>query len=131
MTGTNNSKVTEDMVSRYHELYKKSKRIEKEMSDLKKQFHDFFDENVGPETKGELEFDGYKLQRQIRKSESFISDATIDKLESLNLADCIQVIRKPHEEKIKSALTLGFITPSDLEDCIYRKISSAIVVKEK
>ncbi|PLT30551.1 hypothetical protein [Peribacillus deserti] len=130
MTGTNN-RVTEEMVSRYHELYKKSKRIEKEMAELKKQFHEYFDDNIGPETKAELEFEGYKLQRQIRKSESFISDATIEKLESLNLGDCIQVIRKPHEEKIKSALTLGFLTPSDLEDCIYRKISSAIVVKEK
>ncbi|WP_409288240.1 hypothetical protein [Peribacillus sp. SCS-37] len=122
--------ITEEMAARYYDLSKKSKLIEKEMNDLKKQFHAYFDYNAGLEQKGEIELGPYKLSRQIRKTENYISETTIEKLESLNLIDCIEVIRKPNSEKIRSAITLGFLAESDLEDCIVKKISSAITIKE-
>ncbi|WP_409298766.1 hypothetical protein V1498_10255 [Peribacillus sp. SCS-26] len=122
--------ITEEMAARYYDLSKKSKLIEKEMNDLKKQFHAYFDYSAGSEQKGEIELGSYKLTRQIRKTENYISETTIERLESLNLSDCIEVIRKPNTEKIRSAITLGFLAESDLEDCIVQKISSAITIKE-
>ncbi|WP_026694039.1 hypothetical protein [Peribacillus kribbensis] len=123
--------ITEYMVSRYHELHKQSKQIEKEMNELKNSFHCYFDQAVGREGRGELEFPRYKLQRQVRKAESYQVQSTIELLEKMNLTDCIEIVRRPHDEKIKSAITLGFLEPTDLEECIIRKITAAIVVKEK
>lgn len=116
------------MVVQYDDLNRKKKEIEKELENLKKAFNQYFDVAVGKNVKGELNISGYKLQRQIRKSEKFEQDETVKRLEELNMMDLIQ--RKPDEGKIKSALNLGLLKEADLEGCIKQISSQAIYVKQ-
>jgi alanyl-tRNA synthetase len=121
--------ITKEMLCEFEDLNELKKDVEKRLDALKKTFHLYFDENVGVNEKGELTIDGYKLQRAIRKVEKFDIDKTVDRLESLNMVDLIQVIKKPDEEKVKAALNLGFLKNEDLEGCIAVHSSGAIYVK--
>nr|WP_246625129.1 hypothetical protein [Fictibacillus nanhaiensis] len=117
------------MVIKYNTLNERKKEVEKELDELKKVFHMYFDNVVGPNQKGEITVNQYKLQRQIRKTEKFHDEKTVHRLEELNMNELIHLVKKPDEEKVKSALTLGFINEEDLEDCIIKSASQAIVVK--
>lgn len=123
------SEITKEMLSEYEDLSELKKDVEKKLDSLKKKFHLYFDENVGVNEKGELTIEGYKLQRSIRKVERFDDAKTVDRLESLNMVDLIQVIKKPDEEKVKAAINLGFLKEEDLEGCISVHASGAIYVK--
>nr|WP_285876957.1 hypothetical protein [Fictibacillus phosphorivorans] len=107
----------------------KKKELEKELDELKKVFHIYFDNLVGPNEKGEVTVNHYKLQRQIRRSEKFNDEKTVHRLTELNMTDLIQHVPKPDEEKVKSALTLGLIKEEDLDGCLIKSASQAIVVK--
>lgn len=122
--------VTEEMVSRYYELSREVKAMEKELAKLKKHFNDYFDETVGQHVKGELLLGDYKLQRQVRRSERYIDDKTVQKLEELNMTDCIQTVKRPDEQKIEAAITLGLLSPAELDDCKEQKVTAAIYVRE-
>lgn len=121
--------ISEDLVIKYNTLSAKKKELEKELDELKKVFHIYFDNLVGPNEKGEVTVNNYKLQRQIRKSEKFNEEKTVHRLTELNMTDLIHHVPKPDEEKVKSALTLGLIKEEDLEGCLIKSASQAIVVK--
>lgn len=121
--------ISEDLVIKYNTLSAKKKELEKELDELKKVFHIYFDNLVGPNEKGEVTVNNYKLQRQIRKSEKFNEEKTVHRLTELNMTDLIHHVPKPDEEKVKSALTLGLIKEEDLEGCLVKSASQAIVVK--
>lgn len=121
--------ITEEMVSKFYELNKKKKEMELEMNQLKEIFHQYFNSLVGPNQKGELTINGYKLLRQIRKTEKYDDELTIKKLEELQMNDLILTIKKPDDAKIKSALNLGLINAKDLDGCISTTSSPAISVK--
>lgn len=121
--------ISEDLVIKYNTLSAKKKELEKELDELKKVFHIYFDNLVGPNKKGEVTVNNYKLQRQIRKSEKFNDEKTVHRLTELNMTDLIHHVPKPDEEKVKSALTLGLIKEEDLEGCLIKSASQAIVVK--
>ncbi|OOE12421.1 hypothetical protein [Fictibacillus arsenicus] len=121
--------ISEDLVIKYNTLSAKKKELEKELDELKKVFHVYFDNLVGPNEKGEVTVNNYKLQRQIRKSEKFNDEKTVLRLTALNMTELIHHVPKPDEEKVKSALTLGLIKEEDLEGCLIKSASQAIVVK--
>ena len=122
--------ITEEMVARYYQLNHEAKRIEKELRELKKRFHDYFDQTNGADTKAELRFKDYKLQRQIRQSETYMDEQTVQTLEELGLTDCVRTVKRPDDAKIEAAITLGLLDPNELEHCKQRKVTSAIVVRE-
>ncbi|WP_442593663.1 hypothetical protein [Neobacillus sp. D3-1R] len=121
--------ISKTMLWEYNQLNEQKKEIEMKLEELKKIFHHYFDESVGVNEKGELIIEDFKLQRQIRRVEKFDNAKTVDRLESLNMLDLIQIIKKPDEEKVKAALNLGFLTNDDLEGCISIQSSGAIYVK--
>jgi hypothetical protein len=123
--------ITKEMLCEYEDLLELKKEVEKKLDYLKKAFHLYFDESVGENEKGEMSLDGYKLQRSIRKVEKFDEAKTVDRLESLNMVDLIQVIKKPDEEKIKAAINLGFLKTEDLEGCVKLHATGAIYVKQE
>ncbi|MBM7643957.1 hypothetical protein JOD45_000148 [Scopulibacillus daqui] len=131
MPHTSDVKITESMVKRFHELNLKAKEIEDELSELKKKFNHYFDHTLGENAKGEWAFGHLKLQRQIRKSEKFNEEKTVKKLEELNLLDCIETVKKPNKEKINAAVTLGLLSPYDLEECLIKRVSKVIVVRKQ
>lgn len=121
--------ITGEMLVKYYELNKQKKEIELEMNQLKETFHQYFDHLIGRNEKGEISISGYKLQRQIRKTEKYHEEVTVKRLEELNLNDLIHVVKKPDDLKIKSALHLGLINEQQLEGCIITTCSPAISVK--
>ncbi|WP_251550708.1 hypothetical protein [Neobacillus muris] len=121
--------ITGDMLVKYYELNKKKKEIELEMDGLKNAFQNYFNNLVGTKQKGEITISGFKLQRQIRKTEKYNEEETVKKLEELQMNDLIQVVKKPDDQKIKAALSLGLLSPKHLENCIVTTISPAISVK--
>jgi hypothetical protein len=121
--------ISEDLVIKYNTLSAKKKELEKELDELKNVFHIYFDNLVGQNEKGEVTVNNYKLQRQIRKSEKFNDEKTVHRLTELNMTDLIQHVPKPDEEKVKSAINLGLIKEEDLEGCLIKSASQAIVVK--
>jgi hypothetical protein len=121
--------ITKNMLWEYNRLNEEKKEIESKLNNMKEIFNHYFDANVGENEKGELVIDDLKLERQIRKVEKFNDAKTVDRLESLNMLDLIQTIKRPDEDKVKAALNLGFLTNGDLEDCISLKITGAIYVK--
>lgn len=121
--------VTEEMVTQYFEWSQQKKEIESKMEEYKKAFHHFFDQQVGLNTKGQVKIGDYKLQRLIRKTEKYDETQTVQRLEDLKLHDLIQIVKRPDEEKIKSAIHLGFLKESDLEGCLKVYSSPAISVK--
>jgi uncharacterized protein YhaN len=125
----NDSFITDEMLVKYYELNKKKKEIEQEMNQLKDLFQDYFNKLVGLTNKAEITINGYKLQRQIRKIEKYNEDVTVKRLEELQMNDLVQVVKKPDDAKIKSALQLGLLSESNLEGCIVTSYSPAISVK--
>jgi hypothetical protein len=125
----NDSFITDEMLVKYYELNKKKKEIELEMNQLKDLFQDYFNKLVGPAKKAEITINGYKLQRQIRKIEKYNEDVTVKRLEELHMNDLVQVVKKPDDAKIKSALQLGLLSENNLEGCIVTSYSPAISVK--
>ncbi|NCU18176.1 hypothetical protein GW534_10660 [Bacillus sp. P1(2020)] len=119
------------MVEKYYKLHKQVKELEKELSQLKKTFNQYFDLTVGPNEKGILQFDTFVLQRNIRLSEKFREEEAVQKLEALNLIDCVKVEKRVDEEKVKAAVTLGLLEEEELNNLKERKYSSVISVKEK
>jgi hypothetical protein len=125
----NDSLITGEMLSRYYELNKQKKEIELEMNELKDVFHHYFEKLIGSNDKGEITINGFKLQRQVRKQEKYNEEITIKRLEELRMNDLIQVVKKPDDLKIKSALNLGLLTDKHLEGCLITTYSPAISVK--
>jgi len=117
------------MLVKYYELNKQKKEIEMEINQLKGYFHLYFDQVIGSNLKGDITISGYKLQRQIRNTEKYNEEVTIKRLEDLQMNDLIQIIKKPDEVKIKSAINLGLLNEKQLEDCIIKTSSPAITVK--
>ncbi|MFL6555936.1 MAG: hypothetical protein ACJ8MO_07450, partial [Bacillus sp. (in: firmicutes)] len=118
--------ITGDMLVKYYELNKQKKEIEMEMNELKDAFQNYFNNLVGSNHKGEITISGYKLQRQIRKTEKYDEVETIKRLEELQMNELIQVVKKPDDVKIKAALNLGLLNPDHLEGCIVSISSPAI-----
>ncbi|MDQ0970905.1 hypothetical protein QFZ31_000783 [Neobacillus niacini] len=129
MVKQNDSFITDEMLVKYYELNKKKKEIELEMNQLKDLFQDYFNKLVGPDNKAEITLNGYKLQRQIRKIEKYNEEVTVKRLEELQMNELVQVVKKPDDAKIKSALQLGLLSESNLEGCIVTSYSPAISVK--
>ena len=129
MVKQNDSFITDEMLVKYYELNKKKKEIELEMNQLKDLFQDYFNKLVGPANKAEITINGYKLQRQIRKIEKYNEDVTVKRLEELQMNDLVQIVKKPDDAKIKSALELGLLSQNNLEGCIVTSYSPAISVK--
>jgi hypothetical protein len=129
LLNNNQSLITEEMLVKYYELNKQKKEIELEMNQLKEVFHKYFNTLIGPNYKGEITVNGYKLQRQVRKTEKFNEEMTVKRLEDLQMNDLIQIVKKPDDLKIKSAITLGLLTDKHLEGCIVTTYSPAISVK--
>lgn len=123
--------ITEEMVKKYDRIHKQIKKLEKELSQLKKTFNQYFDLTVGPHKKGVLTFDSYVLQRNIRTSEKYREEEAVRKLESLNLVDCIKVEKRVDDAKVHAAVTLGLLTEDELDHLMERKFTSVISVKEK
>lgn len=123
------SLITGEMLVKYYELNKQKKEIELEMNELKDTFQHYFNNLVGSDHKGEITISGYKLQRQIRKTEKYNEMETIKRLEDLQMSELIQVVKKPDDAKIKAALNLGLLSPEHLEGCIISTTSPAITVK--
>ena len=121
--------LTGEMLVKYYELNKQKKEIEMEMNELKGAFQSYFNNLVGSDHKGEITISGYKLQRQIRKTEKYDEAETIKRLEELQLNELIQVVKKPDDVKIKAALNLGLLNPNQLEGCVISTCSPAISVK--
>lgn len=122
--------ITEEMLIKFHELNQKKKEIEFEINQMKDLFHRYFDQHVGPNQKGEISINRYKLQRQIRKIEKYNDKETIKRLEELKMNDLIEIVKKPDDAKIKSAINLGLISAQDLDGCIHTSTSNAISVKQ-
>ncbi|MBM7619082.1 hypothetical protein JOC95_000931 [Bacillus tianshenii] len=129
MSKRTEQQLTADMLEKYYEYNKKKKEIEAEMNHLKEVFHQYFDHQLGSDDKGEVLLGGFKLQRQVRKTEKYREDTTIKRLEELKMEDLIQVVKKPDEAKIKSAIQLGLLKEEDLEGCLTTSTSLAISVK--
>ena len=125
----NDSFITDEMLVKYYELNKKKKEIELEMNELKDTFHDYFNKLVGPNNKAEITINGYKLQRQMRKIEKYNEEVTVKRLEALQMSDLVQMVKKPDDAKIKSALQLGLLDEQNLEGCIVTSYSPAISIK--
>ncbi|MDM5326578.1 hypothetical protein [Neobacillus sp. CF12] len=129
MAKQNDSFITDEMLVKYYELNKKKKEIELEMNQLKDSFHDYFNKLVGPNTKAEITINGYKLQRQMRKIEKYNEEVTVKRLEELQMTDLVQIVKKPDEAKIKSALQLGLLDEKNLEGCLVTSYSPALSIK--
>lgn len=125
----NDSFITDEMLVKYYELSKKKKEIDLELNELKDTFHDYFNKLVGPNNKAEITINGYKLQRQMRKIEKYNEEVTVKRLEELQMTDLVQVVKKPDDVKIKSALQLGLLDEKNLDGCIVTSYSPAISVK--
>ncbi|WP_223700110.1 hypothetical protein [Sutcliffiella deserti] len=124
-----NQTVSREMLEMYYELNKQKKEIELQMKNLKEKFHQYFDLQYGPDSKAEITMDGYKLQRQIKKTERFIEEETIKRLEELQMVDLIKVVKKPDEAKIEAAIQLNLLKRTDLEGCKVINMTPAISVK--
>lgn len=127
---TNLNEFSERTIARYHQVNKLVKDLENELNELKNSIHAHFDSVCGKNEKGELLLGEFKVQRQIRRSELYQDEKMVHKLEELNLTDCIELAKKPDKQKIEAAITLGLIKTEDIEECIVKRISQAIVVKE-
>ncbi|WP_099363389.1 hypothetical protein [Fredinandcohnia onubensis] len=125
------TQIPEELISKYFTLSEKAKEIEKELKEMKKVINVYFDETVGKQEKGESIVGDYKIQRQIRTSESYHDEKMVKKLEELNLEDCIRVIKQPDQQKIDAAITLGLLGQTDIEDCIVKKTTNAITVRKQ
>ncbi|SDI31284.1 hypothetical protein [Alteribacillus bidgolensis] len=122
--------LTEEILKKYYELNIQKKELEKEMNRIKKQIHNYLDDTLGKEQKGELKRGKYKAQRVIRSSVTYDEEKTIKKLEELNLDDFILQVKRPDTEKLEAAMTINLVEEEDFVDCKTNKLSQAITVKE-
>lgn len=125
-----NVKINGDMLARYYQLNAMKKEIEAEMNQFKEEFNQFFDVSVGVNMRGDFTDKGYKLQRQIRKTEKFDEKLTVGRLHELQMEDLIETVRRPDKTKIHAAIELGLLREEQLEDLRVRSYSQAFVVKE-
>ncbi|WP_062352855.1 hypothetical protein [Bacillus kwashiorkori] len=123
--------VTEELVEQFFYLSKQAKEIDRQLSMLKKIFNDYLDEYYGRNERVDLQFDRFQLQRQVRVTEKYDEPKVVEKLEKLNLTDCIKVEKRPDGEKIQAAITLGLLKEEDLQQMKIKKTATAISVKEK
>jgi hypothetical protein len=130
MNNHHDSLISEDLLSLYDDLNKQKKHIENQLEQIKKIFHSYFDNHVGKNKKGEIQINRYMLQRQIRISEKFNDEKTVQRLEDLKMHDLIKMVKKPDETKIHSAINLNFLREEDLAGCILTNSSQAIFVKQ-
>jgi hypothetical protein len=121
--------LSENLLARYVELNNRSKEIKDEMDKIKHVFHLFFDEKNGPLSKAEVRIGDYFVQRQIRVIEGYDDEKAVEKLEALNLKDCIKYVKKPDEQKIDAAIHLGLLSSQDLSPYKKCKTTQAISVK--
>ena len=124
------TQIPEELISNYFTLSEKAKEIEKELKEMKKIINVYFDETVGKQEKGESIVGDYKIQRQVRTSESYHDEKMVKRLEELNLVDCIRISKQPDQQKIDAAITLGLLGQADIEDCIVKKTTNAITVRK-
>ncbi len=122
-------KVSEILLEKYVYLNRVAKEAKDEMDKIKRVFHLYFDETVGTNQKGEISIGGYIIQRQVRVSESFDDERTVSHLEQLNLADCIDYIKKPDVAKIEAAIQLGLLNSDEINQYKISKLTQAISVK--
>jgi hypothetical protein len=122
--------ISEGLLERYVYLNKVAKEAKEEMDKVKHVFHSYFDEQTGPNTKGEVTIGGYFIQRQIRVSEGYDDDKTVEHLEQLNLKDCIKYEKKPDEQKIEAAIQLGLLNGEKIKEYKISKMTQAISVKK-
>ncbi|MHA6250711.1 hypothetical protein [Oceanobacillus sp. CAU 1775] len=125
-----NVQIRQDMLARFDDLNRLKKEIDQELNELKEQFNAYFDETVGVNLKGELEIDGYRLQRQIRRSERFDEKQTVERLRDLQMEDLIETVQVPDKVKIQAAIELGLLREDQVEDLIVRNYSKVIAVKK-
>jgi len=122
--------ISEEDVKTYYQLQEQKKEIDKQIKQFHEKFHRYFDTIAGEYQKGEIQIGEYKVQRQIRQSTVYEEEKTVQLLEQLQLHDLIQIIKKPDEEKIESAIALGLIDRRQMEECKKVKKTKAIVVKK-
>lgn len=122
--------ITEQDLHEYYTLHEKKKEIEKKMKVYNQKFQFYFDKTIGENQKGEVIVGNFKLQRQIRKTLYYDNEKTVQRLEELNLHDCIQVVKMPDQKKIESAITLGIIHDEQINDCRLSKNTKVISVKK-
>lgn len=120
--------ITRELLANFDDLNRRKKEIELQLDQLKVLFNEYLDTAVGEKEKADMIISDYKLQRQIRISEKYEREATVEVLEKLNLTDLIE--KRPDEAKIKAALDLGLLKDEDLEGCKTFKHSQAIFVKQ-
>jgi hypothetical protein len=123
--------ITEAMVERYFLLNSEAKRIEEELKQIKKHFHQYFDAKFGENEKGEASIGTFNIQRRIQLKRDYADDKTVQRLEDLQFTDCIRTVKTPDREKIDAAISLGLLASSDLTDCMVEKVTPSIWVKEK
>ncbi|QDP41153.1 hypothetical protein [Radiobacillus deserti] len=122
--------LSEDLLKKYYDLNTQKKVLDNELNQLKKQIHDYLDETVGKEQKGEIKRGKYKAQRVIRSSVQYDNEKTVQKLEELKLNDFILVVKRPDTEKLEAAMKIDLVKEEEFIDCKTNKLSQAITVKE-
>lgn len=122
-------KITLDKLERYYNLQELRKEIDQELSMLKEEFHQIFDEAVGKNRAGEFARDGYTVKRQIRKTEKFDEGRAVKRLEELAMEDLIETVRRPDKTKINAAVELGLLRQEQIEDLIVRQYSRVLTVR--
>lgn len=123
-------KIHVDKLERFYNLQEMKKEIDAELGDLKKEFNQLLDESVGENRAGEFVEAGYQLKRQIRKTEKYDEERTVQLLEDLQMEDLIETVRRPDKTKIHAAIELGLIRGEQLEDIIVRQYSRVLQVKQ-
>ncbi|CAG9621842.1 hypothetical protein [Sutcliffiella rhizosphaerae] len=129
MAKTSQHQVTADLIQEFYECLKRKKKLEQRMGELKEKFHHYFDEKFGQDEKAEIVMGAYKLQRQVRKTEKYKEEETVEKLEALNMEELIKVTKKPDDEKIKAAIQLNLLKEEDVKDFLVTSSTLAIAVK--
>ncbi|MDQ0350385.1 flagellin-like hook-associated protein FlgL [Alkalibacillus filiformis] len=123
-------KLSEEDLQRFYDLNNEKQEIEKELKQLKKQIHHYFDQTFGSGEKAEVKLGKYKAQRSIRASVKYDDEKTVEKLEELNLKEFIVEVKQPDTDKLESAMKLDFVDEQDFAECKKERISQAITVKE-
>lgn len=122
--------MNEEKLERYYQLQKLIKKLEEELQQLKQQIHTYFDHEVGQNSKGSKVFGQYVVQRQVRTSIKYHPVLTVERLEELQLEDCIETKKEVNEGKLKAALELGLVQADQLTDCLIQKEALALVVRK-
>lgn len=121
---------TEDVLSQFYELKQKKKEIDDEISRLRGEILTYINHTSGEMADAKIEMGPYVVHRKIRKQEKFDREKTVAKLKALGLEECIKTIEEPDEEKLKSALSLKFISLDDLEGCVHYKMTPYLSIEK-